>query len=55
MAATETCPMQTSDAIVGAASLDPREHLMHLEARRYALYREAATFLTGGDLPPRDH
>jgi len=29
-------------------------HLMHLESSRYALYREATTFLTGGDLPPGD-
>ena len=27
-------------------------HLMHLEASRYALYREAQNFLTGGDEPP---
>lgn len=27
-------------------------HLMHLEANRYALYREAETFLNGADLPP---
>ena len=26
-------------------------HLMHLEETRYALYREAETFLRGGDLP----
>lgn len=26
-------------------------HLMHLEAGRYALYREAETFLLGGDAP----
>jgi pimeloyl-ACP methyl ester carboxylesterase len=28
-------------------------HLMHLESSRYALYRESATFLAGGDEPPR--
>lgn len=27
-------------------------HLMHLEENRYALYREAQTFLSGEDLPP---
>jgi pimeloyl-ACP methyl ester carboxylesterase len=27
-------------------------HLMHLESARYALYRETATFLAGGDIPP---
>lgn len=29
-------------------------HLMHLEASRYALYRETATFLSGDDSPPVD-
>ena len=29
-------------------------HLMHLEANRYALYREAEAFLRGDDLPPTD-
>jgi pimeloyl-ACP methyl ester carboxylesterase len=28
-------------------------HLMHLEASRYALYRESETFLTGNDLAPQ--
>jgi pimeloyl-ACP methyl ester carboxylesterase len=28
-------------------------HLMHLEAQRYALYREAQVFLAGNDEPPR--
>jgi pimeloyl-ACP methyl ester carboxylesterase len=27
-------------------------HLMHLEEARYALYRETASFLAGGDVPP---
>lgn len=27
-------------------------HLLHLEENRYALYREAETFLSGGDRPP---
>ncbi|PRC91067.1 alpha/beta hydrolase [Solimicrobium silvestre] len=27
-------------------------HLMHLEAMRFALYRESISFLHGGDLPP---
>lgn len=27
-------------------------HLMHLEAMRYALYRESIAFLSGGDVPP---
>ena len=26
-------------------------HLMHLEENRFALYREAETFLNGGDRP----
>jgi pimeloyl-ACP methyl ester carboxylesterase len=29
-------------------------HLMHLEENRYALYREARGFLTGGDTPERE-
>ena len=28
-------------------------HLMHLEQNRFALYREAETFLSGGDLEER--
>ena len=28
-------------------------HLLHLEASRYALYRETQTFLAGADEPPR--
>ena len=35
------------DIKIGAAT-----HLMHLEASRYALYREAQTFLEGRDSPP---
>jgi hypothetical protein len=27
-------------------------HLMHLEAMRYALYRESTSFLLGGDRAP---
>src|SRR5262249_13045318 len=32
--------------------IDRATHLMHLEAGRYALYRETEAFLRGGDIAP---
>ncbi len=40
-------PLRRDVKIAGAT------HLMHLEERRYALYREAQAFLEGGDRPQR--
>jgi len=48
MRALRSSPLRR-DVKIGRAT-----HLMHLEAGRYALYRETETFLAGGDLPPRE-
>jgi pimeloyl-ACP methyl ester carboxylesterase len=48
MRALRLSPMRR-DVKIGRAT-----HLMHLETGRCALYREAGTFLAGGDLPPAD-
>lgn len=46
MRALRSSPLRR-DVKIGRAT-----HLMHLETGRCALYREAETFLAGGDLPP---
>jgi len=47
LAALTASPVRR-DVKIGRAT-----HLMHLEENRYALYREAQTFLEGGDRPPQ--
>lgn len=48
MRALHSSPLRR-DVKIGRAT-----HLMHLESGRVALYREAATFLLGRDLPPHE-
>jgi pimeloyl-ACP methyl ester carboxylesterase len=41
----------TSSPIRRGVKISRATHLMHLEASRYALYRETQNFLAGGDVP----
>ena len=58
---TECAPTGDAQWLFGALSASPMRrdvkisrgtHLMHLEASRYALYRETEAFLSAGDLAP---
>jgi hypothetical protein len=57
----ELCTDRDAQWLFGALSASPMRrdvkisrgtHLMHLEASRYALYRETEAFLSAGDLAP---